>query len=52
MTKDEIAHPLDTSEEALEDVVTDAALAEEFSLETDAAELTLLAEGELAAAAA
>jgi MFS family permease len=46
MRRDEIAHPLDAGEET----VTDAALDEEFALETEAAELTLSSEGELAAA--
>jgi MFS family permease len=48
MTKDEIAHPLDTSE----DEVSDDALEEAFALGTDAAEVSHTSEDELVAAAA
>jgi MFS family permease len=48
MTKDEIAHPLDTSE----DEVSDDALEEAFALESDAAEVSHTSEDELVAAAA
>jgi hypothetical protein len=47
MRRDEIAHPLDANEDA----ATDAAIAEEFALETEAAELTLSSDGELVGAA-
>lgn len=48
MTKDEIAHPLDTNEDA----VTDDELEDAFALESDAAELTLSSDGELVTVAA
>jgi MFS family permease len=48
MTKDEIAHPLDTSE----DEVSDDALEEAFALGTDAADVSHTSEDELVAAAA